>query len=253
MTHPLVVAIEDRLKDLDRLDGRGALQLGVAHGLLLSAGTGRATCPPGSRTDSPAWRRGYSSAVHELVEPGCLGAPLVFAVASPADGPAVVALVESAYRGETSRAGWTTEADLLDGQRTDAAAVAEAIADPRTVVLLAQRAAELLACCQLTDEGAGSAYFGMFAVRPERQSSGVGRQLLAHAEARAVERFGARRIRMTVIAQRAELVAWYERRGYRRTGERLPFPYGDERFGIPRRADLEFVVLDKAVGVGAAP
>ncbi|MDA8295881.1 MAG: GNAT family N-acetyltransferase [Actinomycetota bacterium] len=189
--------------------------------------------------------------MHEPAEQERVDDPLVFAIASPADSPAVVALVESAYRGEPSRAGWTTEADLLDGQRTDAAAVAEAIAGPRTIVVLASRAAELLACCQLSDEGAGLAYFGMFAVRPDRQGSGVGRRLLAYAEDLAASRFGARRMRMSVIAQRAELVAWYERRGYRRTGERLPFPYGDERFGIPRRDDLEFVVLDKAIGPGA--
>lgn len=182
-----------------------------------------------------------------------MGEPLAFRIAMPADGPAVVALVESAYRGETSRAGWTTEADLLDGQRTDAAAVADAIAGPRTLVVLAERPGEPLACCQLTDEGGGLFYFGMFAVRPDRQASGIGRQLLAYAEVLAASRFGARRMRMTVIAQRAELIAWYERRGYRRTGERLPFPYGDERFGLPRRGDLEFVVLGKAIGPGGPP
>lgn len=190
--------------------------------------------------------------MHEPAEQERVDDPLVFAIASPADAPAVVALVESAYRGEASRTGWTTEADLLDGQRTDAVAVEQAIAGPRTIVVLANQAAELLACCQLSDEGAGLAYFGMFAVRPDRQRSGVGRRLLTYTEDLAVSRFGARRMRMSVIAQRVELVAWYERRGYRRTGERLPFPYGDERFGIPRRDDLEFIVLDKAIGPGAS-
>lgn len=186
--------------------------------------------------------------MHDLAARERAGEPLAFTVASPADAPGVVALVESAYRGEASRAGWTTEADLLGGRRTNAGAVAEAIAGPRTLVVLAVLGSELLACCQLTDEGGGLAYFGMFAVRPDRQASGIGRQLLAYAEALATERFGAQRMRMSVIAQRSELLAWYERRGYRRTGERLPFPYGDERFGIPRRDDLEFVVLDKEIG-----
>lgn len=155
----------------------------------------------------------------------------------------VVALVESAYRGDASRAGWTTEADLLGGQRTDAAAVASLLAQAGSEILLAVQGGVLVGCCHLAPHAVGC-YFGMFAVRPGSQGRGVGQQLLAAAEARAAAR-GARTMRMTVIAQRVELIAWYERRGYRPTGEREPFPYGDERFGLPRRDDLEFVVLEK--------
>ena len=93
----------------------------------------------------------------------------------------------------------------------------------------------------------GTAYLGMIAVKPEHQGSGLGRQLLEYAEKCAVETFGATRTRMTVILQREELIQWYERRGYQRTGEREPWPYGNPRFGLPRRSDLEFLVLVKAL------
>ncbi|MGD9482566.1 N-acetyltransferase [Streptomyces sp. TRM70308] len=177
--------------------------------------------------------------------------PLTFREAAEADVEALVALVESAYRGEASRAGWTTEADLLDGQRTDAAGVRAVITGADSRVLAAERAGELVACCQLERRPgpAGAvAYFGMFAVRPGLQGGGVGRQVLAEAERTAVERWGAREMQMTVITQRADLIAWYERRGYRRTGQRTPFPYGDRRFGLPRRPDLAFELLVKPLG-----
>jgi GNAT superfamily N-acetyltransferase len=162
--------------------------------------------------------------------------------------PAIVELVESAYRGDASRLGWTTEADLLDGQRTDAQAVTEAVTAEASVVLVdVDDGGALIACCQLERYDEGIAYFGMFAVRPGLQGGGVGRVLLTCAEDHARSVFGARTMEMTVIAQRRELIAWYERRGYRRTGATRPFPYGDERFGIPRREDLHFTVLAKSL------
>lgn len=171
--------------------------------------------------------------------------------ATATDVPAVVALVESAYRGDASRAGWTTEADLLDGQRTDAEAVAEAVAGAGRMLLVVDESDQLLACCQVEPHGDDVCHFGMFAVRPTAQNSGIGRRLLDAAEATAVE-MGARTMEMTVIGQRDELIAWYERRGYARTGETRPFHYGDERFGIPRRDDLYFVVLAKPIA-GCGP
>jgi ribosomal protein S18 acetylase RimI-like enzyme len=170
---------------------------------------------------------------------------LTFRRAVDADVPAIVALVESAYRGEVSRAGWTTEADLLDGQRTDAEAVAAILSAPAGTVLVAESAGQLVACCQLEQRAAAEAYFGMFSVQPGGQGQGVGRQVLAEAERIAREEWAATTMVMTVLTQRAELIAWYERRGYRRTGERRPFPYGDERYGLPRRPDLVFDVLAK--------
>ncbi len=161
-----------------------------------------------------------------------------------ADAARIVLLVESAYRGDASRVGWTTEADLLDGQRTDLDAVCEMIADENTELLLAEGDGRLLACCLLRREGA-VAWFGLFSVLPALQRSGLGSRLMSAAEAHAGAGMGALEIRMTVIDCRAELIAWYERRGYNRTGEKLPFPYRDPRYGIPRRDDLQFEVMIK--------
>lgn len=175
-----------------------------------------------------------------------MSAELNFRDAVADDVPTVVALVESAYRGDASRQGWTTEADMLEGQRVDAAGVLALIGDARARVLLALRDGMLVACCELRHEGE-DAYFGMFSVRPDGQGSGVGRRVLAEAERIARDEWQCHGLRMTVIDIRSELIAWYERRGYSRTGEHKPFPYGDERFGIPKRDDLRFEVLYKAL------
>lgn len=163
------------------------------------------------------------------------------------DVEAIVALVQSAYRGDASRAGWTTEADLLEGQRTDAAQVGEILARPGASILLAaDDDGALLGCCHVEPRPDGVAYFGMFAVDPQRQGMGVGRRLIE--EARAVAGgWGRREMRMTVIRQREDLLDWYRRLGFVPTGETEPFPYGDERFGRPLRSDLEFVVLSGPV------
>lgn len=172
-------------------------------------------------------------------------AALFFRAATSADLASVVELVESAYRGDVSRAGWTTEADLLDGQRTDRHEVGELVARSSAQLVLAFDAPQLVGCVLVRAKGDGTSHVGMFAVAPRLQSQGIGSALLAEAERVARHQQGARRAEMTVIAQRLELIAWYERRGYRDTGEREPFPYGDPRFGLPRREDLVFVVLGK--------
>lgn len=171
---------------------------------------------------------------------------LSFRSAVLADAPAIVALVESAYRGDSSREGWTTEADFLDGQRTDIQGVAETIAKRDNQVLLAEGNGTLLACCHIEKLGTAG-YFGMFSVRPGSQGSGVGKLVLAQAERIARDEWKCREMHMTVISIRSELIAWYERRGYRRTGIFKPFPYGDERFGVPKRDDLRFELLVKAL------
>ncbi len=159
--------------------------------------------------------------------------------------PAVVALVESAYRGEGSRRGWTTEADYLDGQRVDGPMVRAMLRQRGSLVLVARQGERLVGCCHLEDLGGGVTELGMLAVDPLAQGQGVGRALLAEAARVATERLGARRLRLLVLWMRAELIAWYERRGFRPTGERRPFPYGDPRYGLPRRPDLWFSVLER--------
>jgi ribosomal protein S18 acetylase RimI-like enzyme len=169
---------------------------------------------------------------------------LSFRAAAPDDIPAVTALVQSAFRGDESRRGWTTEADLLDGQRVDEAMVRDIIDH----MVLVEDEGEIVACCHLAPDGDG-AYLGMLSVRPALQAGGIGRALMAEAERRAVA-WGAAKMRMTVIGHRTELISWYERQGYERTGKTEPFPYGDARFGLPKVDDLEFAVLEKSLAVG---
>lgn len=166
----------------------------------------------------------------------------------PADAtelPALVELVNAAYRGDSSRRGWTTEADLLGGQRTDSQSLGAQLTAANAVVLVAERESQLIGCVFLEQTAGAEAYLGMLTVDPRGQATGLGSALLTAAERYVRDTFGARALRMTVIAQRSELIAWYERRGYTRTGETQPFPYGDARFGLPKRDDLYFVVLRK--------
>lgn len=167
-----------------------------------------------------------------------------FRYAEAADVPAIVALVESAYRGDASRVGWTTEADLLGGQRTDVDDITSILAEPDTSLLLVLEGGVILGCVLMRREPDGL-YVGMLAVRPQLQARGLGRRLLAEAEARGRREFGARHARMTVIEQRRDLIAWYQRRGYVDTGHTEPFPYDNPRFGMPKRDDLRFIVMAK--------
>ena len=162
------------------------------------------------------------------------------------DVPALVALVTSAYRGEVSQQGWTTEADMLDGQRIDPQVLLHDIQRPRSRVVLVERDRSVLACAHVAEED-GAGYFGMFSVRPDLQGAGLGKRLLAEAERIVRDDWRLPTMRMTVIDIRDELIAFYERRGYRRTGIHKPFPYGDPRYGIPKRDDLRFEVLEKSL------
>ena len=195
---------------------------------------------------------------------------IAFRNATLADVSAVVFLVESAYRGDASRAGWTTEADLLDGQRTDEIEIREIICGAHSRIRLAEQssagvqildqdqfhtpsqeralpqAAALVGCVRI--ENAGDAgYIGMVSVLPTLQSAGIGRQLLHEAERVIRDELRLPRARMTVIGQRDILIAWYQRRGYSLTGKKEDFPYGQPRAGTPRRDDLYFEVLEKSL------
>ena len=171
-----------------------------------------------------------------------------FRPAVPADAEALVALIRSAYRGDTSRQGWTSEAGLVGGDRIDADQVLAMLRRPRTELIVLDEDG-VTGCCQLEDRGGRLAYFGTFAVSPAAQGGGVGRRLMAEAERQAVTRFGAISIEMTVLAQQDKLIAWYERLGFRRTGETRPFP-ADARYARPLRDGLYFVVLAKPLPAG---
>lgn len=176
---------------------------------------------------------------------------LTFRTATLADVDALVVLVTSAYRGDASKQGWTTEADMLDGQRIDRDVLRKDIERERSRIIIAEREAQLLACAHVAEEN-GAGYFGMFSVKPDLQGGGVGKLLLAETERIARDEWRLPAMRMAVIDIRDELIAFYQRRGYRRTGVTKPFPYGDERYGIPKRDDLRFEILEKAFhGAGA--
>ncbi len=182
---------------------------------------------------------------------------LAFRTATIADIPALIDLVTSAYRGDTSRIGWTTEADLLDGQRIDAEMLRADLEQPRSLILVAEDGGRMVACAHvaedtaddmaddMADDDVPTAYFGMFSVDPAIQGGGIGKAVLAEAERVARDSLGCARMRMTVIDCRDELIAFYVRRGYVRTGIRKPFPYGDARYGLPKRPDLRFEILEK--------
>lgn len=164
-------------------------------------------------------------------------APLPMRPARPEELEALAALVHEAYRGRG--AGWTTEADVVGGLRTTPQELAAVLGREDLLLLVAEDEDGLLACCQLEDRGAGLAHFGTFAVRPTTQGGGTGRRVLATAAELAVERFGAHTLELSVLEVRTELIAWYERQGFERTGERRPFPW-PEKLKVP---GLGFVVL----------
>lgn len=181
--------------------------------------------------------------------------PLTVRKATPADIPTLLALVKSAYRGDDSRQGWTTEADLVADERIDEAGLLAKITAPGSTVLLATtnhnataEEEDLLACCEVVRHAPPSdlSYFGLFAVNPRLQNGGIGRKVLAEAERFAREEMGAARMEMTVVWLREELIAWYVRRGYVVVeGEKRPFPYEHLVNGKALRDDLYFIVLRK--------
>ena len=153
-------------------------------------------------------------------------------------------LVQSAYRGESSKKGWTSEADLLGGIRTSEKSLLDTIQTPKTFIFKYSESGEILGCVMLAEKE-NTVYLGMLTVSPDLQGGGIGKKLLQYAEIFALEK-GISKIEMTVISVRSELIAWYERHGYVRTGETKPFPMNDPSFGEPKQ-HLEFIVLEKGL------
>ena len=176
----------------------------------------------------------------------CELGPFNLRVATQADLPAVVDLVNRAYRGPASEATWSQMVPYLEGDRTSLTQIQEDIlSKPRGQLLVwTNPNAALLGCAWVEEEPDGAFYLGTLAIPPELQDAGLGRKLLAAVETWAKRR-GARQIRIHVINIREPLIKWYLRRGYIATGETQPFPYGDGRYGRPLRDDLSFVVLVK--------
>ena len=201
-----------------------------------------------------------------------------FRLALDSDCERLSQLINSAYRGESSRAGWTTEDHLIGGQRTDPASLRDLVAHDSAILMAfedegaggvadcsgassdfggggrdgvtssvaeAPVAGNLVGCVYLKNKK-GHAYLGMLTVSPGQQASGLGRNILAHAESWAAKNWSVGRIELTVITRRTELIAWYVRCGYHETDRREPFP-DDEKFGKPKVPDLELVALEKRI------
>jgi GNAT superfamily N-acetyltransferase len=170
---------------------------------------------------------------------------------SSADFAEVAQLVNSAYRGDSSREGWTTEADFLDGQRTDALTLKKELEDENKIVLClrSEPSPEIIGTVFLEkfkDAKGVGCYLGMLTVKPTIQNGGLGRWMLAEAETYA-KSIGALRMTLGVLHLRHELMAWYERRGYKKTGELQDFPYGQDEFGLPKTKGLHFIMFEKTI------
>jgi ribosomal protein S18 acetylase RimI-like enzyme len=168
---------------------------------------------------------------------------LTITIAAKEDIASIEKLVNSAYRGDSSRKGWTTEADLLDGIRTNKDVLSGMINRGDSIVLKCNNAKNQLVGCVYLQKKEDKLYLGMLTVAPDIQAQGIGKKLLQAAEEYAQTQ-QCTAITITVISLRQELIKWYERRGYKATGERKPFPSNDPRFGLPKQ-QLEFIVMEK--------
>ena len=173
---------------------------------------------------------------------------MTISTAINADVPALVSLINSAYRGDASRKGWTTEADLLEGDlRTDIPTLTQTMNKPAAVILKHSDADGRITGCVFLQKVPRGLYLGMLSVSPELQAAGIGKKLLEAATLHARSN-DCSVIYMNVISLRHELIAWYERHGYHLTGETSPLP-ADNRFGVPTQP-IEFAIMIKELRVG---
>ncbi len=162
--------------------------------------------------------------------------------AIPADAAEIAALVNSAYRGDSAREGWTHEAEILGGTRTDEEDIGNILNAAGFLILKCVLNGKIIGCVELKLE-VDRLYLGMLTVRPDLQGRGIGKTLMRAAEDYA-NHHRCKSVFMTVISVRHELIAWYNRNGYYPTGERKPFDFTDSRFGRPKQK-LEFLVMEK--------
>ncbi|MFN3841294.1 MAG: GNAT family N-acetyltransferase [Cyclobacteriaceae bacterium] len=164
--------------------------------------------------------------------------------ALPEDAYELSRLVNSAYRGDTGRQGWTTEADLIDGSRTDEELLKEVIEKPGSMILKYVENGKIIGCVELRKEN-DKLYLGMLTVNPTIQGKGIGKALLKASEEEARKQ-NCKAIFMSVLTVRKELIDWYVRHGYYDTGSRKPFAFTDPRFGFPKQP-LEFMIMEKQI------
>ncbi len=165
--------------------------------------------------------------------------------ATIADVTALNILVNSAYRGESSKQGWTTEADLLGGIRVDEEKLLELINKKDSLILnYLNDEKKIIGCVHLEKHGS-KLYLGMLTVTPELQGGGIGKKLMKEVEEIA-KKFNCSSVYMSVITARSELIEWYRKYGYKNTGIKKPFPSTDPRFGLPKQP-LEFILLEKSI------
>ena len=171
---------------------------------------------------------------------------LSFRTAESSDISTIIELVNSAYRGESGKVGWTTEADLLDGQRTDATEITRLLNADDSMILLCQKNGDIIASVHLEKHEEG-AYLGMLSVNPAVQNQGIGKRLMAEAERIAKAQWAAEKMVMMVITLRNDIISFYQRYGYVRTGRTEPVPTA-ENYGIQKVQGLVLEYLEKPLG-----
>ena len=166
-----------------------------------------------------------------------------FRTANKSEAEEIARLVNQAYRPETGTAGWTHESDLVSGNRTNVGQVEEVISKPDSVILVGLKGTEIVACVHVEKDG-NYGHIGMLAVNPKLQGAGAGKQMLAHAEKYANERFGSEKFIIVVVSSRSELIAFYLRRGYQKTGTVQDYPLS-AGVGTPKLSNLKTEVFEK--------
>ena len=166
-------------------------------------------------------------------------------IATAVDLPALQALIHQAYRGKPSSRTWTHEGHLVTGQRVDQEMMIEHFQTPRAVFTILESQGEALACAYVKETTPGQVYIGLISVEPSLHAMGLGKQILDWTEAVAVKEFDAYEAELSVITERTELWAWYQRRGYVDCNKVIPFPEGNARFGIVQKSGMKLGFLKK--------